>query len=128
MALHNDLERSLLTVYSEDPDEKWNIVKDAISESVVRTQKSYTQKRNKPWLSKETVKIIGMMKELTSRGLNTPDQISRYTRLSSEIQLHCRRDKNRYYNEICAEIQKHADHINTREVFQKIKIQELGGI
>lgn len=57
---------------------------------------------------------------MRERGLNDPGKIKQYNNLSREIQTRSKHDKNSYYNNICTQIQLHADKIETRDIFLKI--------
>lgn len=74
----------------------------------------------KDWISDETWINIGKRKEL-KKGVRSVDNVDEYTTLSKLIQRQCRRDKNYYLENICTEIEHHADQYQTGDLFRKIK-------
>ncbi|KMQ89503.1 endonuclease-reverse transcriptase [Lasius niger] len=103
-----------------DPDDLWNRLKDVIETSLIE-QQSKERAKNRDWISANTFKIIEERRKLLATGLNNTKAIDEYRRLSSSIQTNCRRDKNNFLNDICADIQLHANRFQSKDVFHKIK-------
>ncbi|XP_028034121.1 uncharacterized protein LOC114245976 [Bombyx mandarina] len=74
----------------------------------------------KDWISDETWINIGKRKEL-KKGVRSVDNLDEYSTLYKLIQRQCRRDKNYYLENICTEIEHHADKYQTGDLFRKIK-------
>ncbi|XP_070168800.1 craniofacial development protein 2-like [Polyergus mexicanus] len=104
-----------------DPDDLWNRLKGVIGTSLAEQQPKERAK-NRDWISANTFKIIDERRKLLATGLNNTEAVDEYRRLSSSIQTNCRRDKNNFLNDICADIQLHANRFQSKDVFHKIKL------
>ena len=119
-----DLERSIEAEWNDlarcTIEELWTKFKELMGIVAGRTQPR-RQMNRQVWISPETFALIEERRKLKAKGLEDRDNAVRYAQLSREIQRKARRDKNNYLNNICAEIQAHADTAETKDLFMKIK-------
>lgn len=99
----------------------WLETKDIITNTVKETPRSNSSQKRQHWMSDETLKMVNERRVLRNNGLNSHEAKSKYSVISKQIQRLCRRDKNTYLQNICKEAQQHAEHNNTRGLFQTVK-------
>ncbi|XP_072943571.1 uncharacterized protein [Epargyreus clarus] len=104
---------------NDNIDTNWTAVKDLIlsARNEIRTVNSDTPRN--AWITEETWKAIKERKALLAG--NTDAVHEDYKLLSARIQRLCRRDYNQYLNSICQDIENHAQHLHTRDLFLKVK-------
>ena len=69
-------------------------------------------------MSQEAINLADERRQLKEAGLQGS---SLYRRLSSEVQLQCRRDKTEHINQLCQELKDQSSYNNSRELFRCAK-------
>jgi hypothetical protein len=113
---------NILNSFQEEhtPDEIWEETKNILLNAAKDVIPKTTRKK-KDWITEDTLKLINKRKQLKMNGLNTENNKKDYTSLCKDIQKNCRKDKNNFINNICKEIQEHADRNETKDLFRKLK-------
>jgi hypothetical protein len=104
-----------------DVEESWKIFKDLIIRYARKHQTPQNEHR-KSFISDSTWVKIKERKRLKQTGITSTEYLERYAILHKDIQRSCRRDKAKYINDICEEIEKHALKNQARDIFHKVKI------
>lgn len=112
------LQKLLAEITDLDPGEQWRHLKSEVLSTLDSMVKKPEQKKD--WMSDEVWSNIRTRKELKN-GIRTDNFEEEYTRLSGEIQRQCRRDKNQHLENICIEIERHAEKYQTADLFKKVK-------
>ncbi|XP_012552626.1 uncharacterized protein LOC105842911 [Bombyx mori] len=101
-----------------NPEEQWQ----QFSQKIVSTLNSMAKKPidKKDWMSEEVWSNISLRKEL-KRGVRSEKFVGEYSQLTSTIQRQCRRDKNKFLEDICTEIERHAVKYQTADLFRKVR-------
>ena len=76
------------------------------------------KRKTTPWLLQEAINLADERRQLKEAGLQGSNL---YRKLSSEVQLKCRRDKSEYINQLCQELEDQSSHNNIRELFRCVK-------
>ncbi|VEN52761.1 unnamed protein product [Callosobruchus maculatus] len=79
-----------------------------------------TQPRQQ-WISSHTLSVIEVRRSLKISGLDSDTEQNTYRQLSREIQRLCRKDKSSYLQQMCREIEMHANANHSKEMFFKVK-------
>ncbi|XP_030757603.1 craniofacial development protein 2-like [Sitophilus oryzae] len=118
--LENELNnQQSVTSNIQTSTEMWDNFKNITLDIINETQPKTT--RNKQhWISEGTLLLIEERHKLKTKGLKNYEDSESFNLLSRAIQRECRSDKNNFYN-ICSEIQTHANTLETRHLFSKIK-------
>lgn len=69
------------------------------------------------WMSNDTLALVEERRRLKALGTD----VKNLNELSARIQRACRRDHNAYLQNICSQVEAHADRHETRDLHQKIK-------
>lgn len=77
-------------------------------------------KRKNHWFSDNTMRLIQERQHLKKKTCSTNNYPS-IIKLNKNIQAACRRDRNKYLQDICAEIEQHANRHQTKDLFIKIR-------
>lgn len=104
----------------ETADSLWTRTKKAILDAAQQERQRVTEQR-KAWITQETWNRVERRKQLKVKGLRNNDDKEKYATLSRDIRQACRKDKNKYLNDICLEIEQHTHKNETRDMFKKIK-------
>ncbi|XP_072397926.1 uncharacterized protein [Diabrotica undecimpunctata] len=99
-------------------DEAWTDIKETIVTTVNQCRQPSINNSIKPWISRNTWKVIEQRKQLKVGPCNQQT----YKALSRDIQRRCRKDKQEYISEICHEIENHGYRNETKDLFRKVKI------
>lgn len=99
----------------------WQVIKNAIVGTIRELPQEPPVQRKQPWLSAETMDLVSSRRAIKTAGMNEDSDLERYRLLSRRIQTNSRKDKNLHFMKICAELQEHADHNNTKDLFTKIR-------
>lgn len=102
-----------------DSNSLWDKTKTVLMEVASETEATTKQKR-KTWITEETWKKIESRKQLKTAGLHKEEDREQYNRLNQDIKRHCRNDKNKYLNDICAEIELHGHKNESKDLFNKV--------
>ncbi|KAJ2946814.1 hypothetical protein O0L34_g16138 [Tuta absoluta] len=114
--------KSLVWDPFDSSDADWNSLRKAILDTAKESRELYkTVSRKEEWISKESWALIEERKALKSEGLATDSQRDRYYQLHAEVQKSTRRDRDEHINNICNEIEGHADRAQTQDLFLKVK-------
>lgn len=108
-------------IINMNPNDIWRALKDSINETLNEVTSETEVKKQQPWLSAETLSLISSRRHIKNTGMNNKNDRERYRELNREIQNSSRRDKNAHFMKICAELQKYADHNNTKDLFTQIR-------
>ena len=100
------------------PDELWQDIKRSILNAAKKHVPKKPKRKTTAWLSQETINLADERRQLKEAGLHGSNL---YRRLSSEVQLNSRRDKNEHIRQQCQELEDHSFHKNSRELFRCIK-------
>lgn len=101
-----------------NPEEQWQQFSEKIVNALDFIAKKPMDKKD--WMSEEVWSNIKLRKELKS-GERPENFEVKYSQMSRLIQRQCRRDKNQYLENICTEIEHHADKYQTADLFRKVK-------
>lgn len=99
----------------------WTKMKTALIETVRKTKLPTTVRKKQPWISDETLNLCTNRRNIKKAGLDNPINRDKYKTLNRLIQKGCRKDKALYYENICREIENHANTNQTKDLFNKIK-------
>ena len=83
------------------PDELWNVVRDIVQETGIKTIPMGKKCKRAKWLSGEALKIAVKGREVKSKG-----EKERYKHLNAEFQRIARRDKKAFLSDQCKEIKE----------------------
>lgn len=114
----DDMVKRQKTIDLYPVEQHWNWLKTIIKSACEKTASPIETKRRKPWFSAETMTLIDERRALKAGTLKTEEQLQTFNK---KIKISCKRDKNNFISSICDEIQKHADHNETKDLFGKIK-------
>ena len=118
--LGNEIRPKLRTMRlneEDPPDVDWRKLKETIIQTAREARGSReTRVTRKPWIQDRTWKMITDRRSAKSQGDN-----QRYRTLHREVKHACRRDKNRFINEICEEIEQHANDYQPKDLFAKVR-------
>ena len=98
------------------PDELWNVVRDIVQETGIKTIPMEKKCQKAKWLSKEALQIAVKRREVKSKG-----EKESYTHLNANFQTIARRDKKAFLSDQCKEIDEKNRMGNTRDLFKQIK-------
>ena len=104
------------------PEELWTEVGDIVQEAVIKTMLKKKKKKCKKakWLSEEALQIAEKRREAKGKG-----EKERYTHMNAEFQRRARRDKKAFLSGQCKEIEENNRMGKTRDLFRKIRDNEL---
>ncbi|XP_049886587.1 uncharacterized protein LOC126381094 [Pectinophora gossypiella] len=106
-----------------DSDSKWEYVKKMIEETA--RDNKLAKPAMKDFITPETARIILQRRDLKENGICSTEDHQRYSELSRQVQLCCRKDYDNHINQICLEVEQHSLKNESRYLFQKVK--ELTG-
>ncbi|XP_042885530.1 craniofacial development protein 2-like [Penaeus japonicus] len=107
-----------------EPCELWENPKGILKEVAEKhIPKRKSEKRN-PWLSQGAILIAEKRKEIKKKRM-TESTRRQYRQLNSKFQNQARKDKNKYYSDICQDIEISNNTGRSRNMFKKIR--ELAG-
>ena len=98
------------------PDELWNVVRDIVQETGIKTIPMEKKSKKAKWLSEETLQITVKRREVKSKG-----EKERYKHLNAEFQRIARRDKKAFLSDQCKEIEENNRMGKTRDLVKKIR-------
>ena len=102
------------------PEELWTEVCDIVHETVIKTMPKKKKCKKAKWLSEEALQIAEKRREEKGKG-----EKERYTHLNAEFQRTARRDKKAFFSGQCKEIEENNRMGKTRDLFRKIRDNEL---
>ena len=100
------------------PDELWLDIKDSILRAATKHVLTKRKRKTTSWLSQEAINLADERRKLKKAGQQGSNL---YRKLSSEVQLKCRRDKSEYINQLSQELEDQSSHNNSRELFRCVK-------
>ena len=98
------------------PDELWNVVRDIVQETGIKTIPMEKKYRKAKWLSGEALQIAVKRREVKSKG-----EKEKCKHLNAEFQRIARRDKKAFLSDQCKEIEENNRMGKTRDLFKKIR-------
>ena len=98
------------------PDELWNVVRNIVQETGIKTIPMENKCKISKWLSGEALQIAVKRTEANSKG-----EKERYRHLNAEFQRIARRDKKAFFSDRCKEIEEKNRMGKTRNMFKKIR-------
>jgi hypothetical protein len=104
-----------------DPNTAWVKMKNIITETVRECRTNAERPRNE-WITHETWTLILERRKLKEMGLKDESCKAKYKQFHKSIKRMCRRDKNRYIEGICEEVEAHAYRNESRDLFQKVRM------
>jgi len=69
------------------------------------------KKQHKPWISEKTLELAKIKRQLKQRRQNSDSLAAEYRKRCNEVRKAARMDKERWLQEQCQEIEKHAGDI-----------------
>ena len=99
------------------PDELWNVVRDIVQETGIKTIHMEKKCKKAKWLSGEALQIAVKRREANSKG-----EKERYKHLNAEFQRTARRDKKAFFSDQCKEIEENNRMGKTRDSSRKSEI------
>ncbi|KAL0879221.1 hypothetical protein ABMA27_003004 [Loxostege sticticalis] len=101
----------------ETPDQLWERSKRLIEDAAQKSKPPAETRKRQHWISDETVALVEERRRVKSQGAD----VRTLNKLSAEIQTACRRDQNAQLQNICAEVEAHADKHEDRDLHRKIR-------
>ena len=98
------------------PDELWNVVRDIVEETGIKTIPMEKKCKKAKWLSGEALQIA-----VKRRAVNSKGEKETYSYLNAEFQRIARRDKKNFLGDQCKEIEENNRMEKTRDLFKKIR-------
>ena len=89
----NLFQELLVTEEETSPDKLWLAIKDSILRAATKHVPKKGKRKTTSWLSQEAINLADERRQLKEAGLQGSKL---YRKLSSEVQLKCRRDKSKY--------------------------------
>ena len=114
----NLFQELLVTEEETTPDELWLGIKNSILRAATKHVPKKRKRKTTSWLLQEAINLADERRQLKEAGLQGSNL---YRKLSSEVQLKCRRDKSEYINQLCQELEDQSSHNNIRELFRCVK-------
>ncbi|XP_072934917.1 uncharacterized protein [Epargyreus clarus] len=106
-----------------DSNAHWEHLKGHINETVKEiTKDRKPDRKKKSWITEQTWELIQQRKNSKVKGLQNNDRKKEYLCLSKMIDRHCRRDKNRYLESICNDIEQHSRKFQIADLFKKVRL------
>ena len=84
------------------------------------------KRTNKPWITDETLHLMGKRRKLKNKRKTTVDNMERYRRAKKEVQKAARRDKCKWLQERCEEVEDGLRRHDTRKAYDVIKSLRKG--
>jgi len=106
-----------LDLLSKEPDEIWLAIKNAMNLAAEEHIPRVQRKRRVPWISDEAIAIAKERREAKAQG---GDQ-GKVRSLNCDFQRQVRRDKGKYFADICSQIEESNRLGKTRDLFKKVK-------
>ena len=98
------------------PDELWNVVRDIVEETGIKTIPMEKKCKKAKWLSGEALQIAVKRREAKSKR-----EKERYTHLNEEFQRIARRDKKAFLSDQCKEVEEN-NRMERLEISRKLEI------
>ena len=98
------------------PDELWNVVRDIVQKTGIKTIPMEKKCKKAKWLSEEALQKAVKRREVKSKG-----EKERYKHLNAEFQRIERRDKRAFFSDQCKEIEEKNTMGKTGDLFEKIR-------
>ena len=114
----NLFQELLVTEEETTPDEFWLDIKDSFLRRAIKHVSKKGKRKTTSWLSQKAINLADERRQLKEADLQGSNL---YRKLSSEVQLKCRRDKSEYINQLCQELEDQSSHNSTRELFRCVK-------
>lgn len=114
------LNSSLKPDVTEDPEQTWTAMKSWIKNAVGQPV-SNNLNPHKHWMTDTTIQLVEQRRILKGNNLDPDTKEQQLRQLNRKIKSACRHDKNKQINDICDEIEQHANYSESRELFNKIK-------
>ncbi|KAI8433244.1 hypothetical protein MSG28_015320 [Choristoneura fumiferana] len=101
---------------SETSDQLWDRAKNVLMAAVKESDVSVHKRKRQHWMSEGTLKLVEERRSLKASGADTKTLNAK----SARIQEACRRDQNAQLQSVCAEVERHANKHESRDLHQKI--------
>lgn len=102
----------------DDPESSWNAAKTNIKNIVRETQNRSLPPKRQHWMTNDTLELIEKRRQMKASG----GKVQHLNEMNRAIQRACRKDKNSHLQNICAEVEEHADKHETKDLYKKIRI------
>ena len=96
-------------------EREWECLKNGIKEAERKVLPKKSKKKDKEWMTNE---ILDLMEERRNNKQNTPE----YKRINAVIQSKCKRRKEQWYNDRCAEIEELEKEHRMTEMHDKVRL------
>jgi hypothetical protein len=107
-------------------EETWNCIKTGIMQAAEEVLGcSRRKKKTQKWITQEVLNLSDERRKLSANKNQNATSRNQYNRLTRQIKLTAKRDKNNWIAEQCEEAEIFAERNETRELYRKIK--ELSG-
>ena len=97
------------------PDELWLDIKDSILRAATKHVPKKGKRKTTSWLAQKASNLADESRQMKGAGLQGSNL---FRKVSSEVQLRCRRDKSEDINQLCQEPEDQSSHNNSRELFR----------
>ena len=125
IAVNNKFE-ALRMLEERTPDELYIALKEVVKTTAKEILGREPKRPNRRWISDETLMLMDRRRELKERRRSTTDDELRYQEANRMVQRAARRDKTRWLEEQCAEVENGLQHHNMRKSYDLIKILRKG--
>jgi len=79
------------------------------------------KRKNKPWISEDTLKLIEARRSLKKYKSRTSDDRQAYYQAKAEVQRHIRQDKKAWLEDQCTQVEQGLQHNNSKNAFKIVK-------
>jgi len=102
---------------SASTDQLWNQAKGLLETAVTASRPPEVPRKRQHWMSDATLALVEERRKLKASGAD----IGSLNAKSARIQKARRRDRNSYFQNLCAEVEVHANKHEARDLHQKIR-------
>ena len=105
---------------SESPNDLWEVGKEIL----VSTAKEYSnkmKKKNREWISDETIREVEIRRQLKVKGVNTPFENSVCRMQNSKILKMMRKDKENFIVDQCKKVEQNRITNSAKDLYQGVR-------
>ena len=109
-----------LSFENNTSDEVWEEMKAVIHNTMEATVPKRKFHKKSPWISQDSINLAEKRRLLKNKPKTTANRV-KYKELSRLLQRQIRKDKEKYYNSLCNDLEESNTKGKTRNFFQKIR-------
>ena len=94
----------ILNLSVQDSDNLWNNIKDCILTPAEQYISQRRRAERAPWLSQAAIDIAVCRRQIKAKASSETNRMI-YKKLSNQFQKEARKDKDRFYNNLCEEME-----------------------